>query len=132
MRPDDDVAVSRERTHDGRRTRAANAGRDGRVVVLGAVAVLLALAAVVGTRVGTETLRMLGTVAVESSDPAPLWSGTRSLHRLDGLGRSGPHLVAVGVTARLLRDASVLAGGAALALGCWVGVIGAVRVLGRR
>lgn len=140
MEPERDVSVSRRGGgRDGERhADSVGSGRDERVVVLGAAAVLLTAIAVVGARVGTETLAMIDTLAAESASSAPFPSGSslradsESLRRTSGGGRPGPHLVAAAIAVRFVRDASVLAGGIAVVLGCWVAFVGGLRVLGSR
>lgn len=124
MKPERDVTVSRQ---DSGRSGEQHAdavvgGRDGWVVVLAGAVLLLAALAVVGARVGTEMLAAIDALA----------AGTGTSGRPTVVGRPGFHLVVAAIAARIVRDASILAGGVAIVLGCWVAFTGSIRVLGSR
>lgn len=120
MRPETDLEA--DRLDDGSRADTDNAERDGWVVVLGATSVLLAVLAVIGAHVGTEALGVIDALA----------AGSGPVDRPGVVGRSDLTLGVAAVTARALRDASVLAGVVAIVLGCWVAFAGGIRIAARR
>lgn len=123
MKPENDVSVNGRKTSrdDGGETIRTDGRREGVLSVVAAVAVVSGVVSVVGSRMGTYALDVLDSLSTGS--------GTATPSAL--LGESAFHFVAASIAVRIVRGLSIVAGGIAIVLGCWVVFAGAVRVVGR-
>lgn len=94
----------------------------GRLPTLASVTAVAGGLSIAGTLLGTYGI---GRLAPTPTDAAP---ALRTAFTGDVAG----HLLAAAIGLQVVRDLSIVLGGVAIVLGCWVAVAGAVRIAGRR